>query len=271
MPHCDWYQATIDEYPQTVGDALLRELPGAIGFEAGRGRQNYHASMRVHDADGETLATILHGGPNGAPNAWASGDRAEAFSAVLRKCFPNVHRVTRFDSAEDVYGDYPTIRDRCRALAAPAGVSGYEIAAHGDEKGSTDYLGAKTSRVQHRCYEKGKQVAPLAQDPSSVPLNWVRLEVQWRPTKTARDPAAVVSADQVWGVSPWVQAIRREVIGAQVERLRSRPKMLSDDDICHAALIRQYGPYMSRLRIKEGSDAAFLTRLIADIERSLAR
>jgi hypothetical protein len=267
MSHCDWYQATIAEAPQRVGEALLAELPGAHGFEAGRGRQNYHHSMLVLDSDGETLATILHGGPNGDPNAWASGDRAEGFATVLRRLWPDAHRVTRFDSAEDIHGHYPTIRDRCRALAAPSGVSGYEIAAHGDEKGSTDYLGAKTSRVQHRCYEKGKQMAALVADPASVPLDWVRLEVQWRPDKQARDVAASVSAGEVWGVSPWVQAIAREVIGTDPDRLRSRPKLLSDFDRCHAAMLRQYGPHLGNVLAKEGSPSAFLARLMVDLER----
>lgn len=267
MPRCDWYQATIAEAPQRVGEALLAELPGAYAFEAGRGRQNYHHSMMVLDGAGETLATILHGGPNGDPNAWASGERAEAFSGVLRKLWPEAHRVTRYDSAEDLHGHYPTIRDRCRALAAPSGVSGYEIAAHGDEKGSTDYLGAKASRVQHRCYEKGKQMVGLVADPSSVALDWVRLEVQWRPDKQARDVAATVSPGEVWGVSPWVQAIARELIGSDPDRLRSRPKMLSDFDRCHRAMLNQYGPHLGKLLVKEGSPSAFLARLIADLER----
>lgn len=267
MPVCDWYQATIAEAPELVGELLLHELPGAYSFKPGKGRQNYHHSMMVLDAEGETLATVLHGGPNGDPNAWASGDRAEGFAAVLRKAFPDSHRVTRFDSAEDLHGHYPTIRDRCRALAAPSGVSGYEIAAHGSEKGSTDYLGAKSSRVQHRCYEKGKQMAGLVADPSTVPADWVRLEVQWRPDKDARSVAAMVSAGEVWGVSPWVQAIARDLIGTDPERLRSRPKPLSDFDRCHAAMLNQYAPHMGKLLKKEGSTAAFLARILADLER----
>lgn len=267
MPRCDWYQATIAERPERLGEALLAELPGARGFEAGRGRQNYHHSMLVLDGEGETLATILHGGPNGDPNAWASGDRAEPFADVLRKLWPDAHRVTRYDSAEDLHGHYPTIRDRCRALAAPSGVTGYEIAAHGDEKGSTDYLGAKTSRVQHRCYEKGKQMAALVADPALVPRDWVRVEVQWRPDKQAREVAAMVSPGQVWGVSPWTQAIAREVIGHDAERLRSRPKQLSDFDRCHAAMFRQYGPHLGDVLTREGSPSAFLARLLADLER----
>lgn len=262
MARLDWYQATIPERPQAVGEALLAELPGAYGFEAGRGRNNYHHSMMVLDADGETLATILHGGPNGDPNACASGEQSEAFAAVLRRCWPGVHRVTRLDSAEDLHGHYPTIRDHCRVLAAPSGVGGYEIAAHDTGKGSTDYLGAKASRVQLRCYEKGKQMAGLVADPSTVAADWVRLEVQWRPDKQARIGASSVSADQAWGVTPWVQAIARGVIGTNPDRLRSRPKELSDFEKCHAALLYQYGPHLHKYRERVGSDAAFVAGLL---------
>lgn len=263
MPRFDWYQATIAVAPQQLGEALLEHLPTAVGFQPGRGRQNYHHSMAVLDADGETLATVLHGGPNGDPNAWASGDRAEAFASVLRQLWPDAHRVTRMDSAEDLHGDYPAIRDRCRALAAPSGVSGYEIAAHGPEKGSTDYLGAKSSRVQHRCYEKGKQMAALVADPSAISLDWVRLETQWRPDKGGRSVAARASAAEVWGASPWVLAIARELIGLDTPRLRAQPRLLTDFERTHAAMLNQYGPHLGKLLAKAGG----LDRLLGDVER----
>lgn len=266
MTLCDWYQATIDEHPQAVGEALLEGMPGASGFKVARGLIGYHSAMLVLDDAGETCATILHGGSNGAPNAWASGERAEAFAAVLRKHWPDAHSVTRFDSAHDFRGHYPTVRDQCRALAAPRGVGGYEIAAHSTDKGSTDYLGAKTSRVQVRLYEKGKQLAAIVEDPTAIDLDWLRLEAQWRPDKVGRLIAARVSSDEVWGASPLTQAIAREVIGADPERLRPQPKPLSDFDRCHAAMIMQYGPHLSRLLVREGSPTAFLARLLVDIE-----
>ena len=267
MPHFDWYQATIAVAPQTLGEALLDALPGAHGFKAGRGRNNYHHSMAVLDSDGETLATVLHGGPNGDPNAWASGERAEAFAEVIRRLWPEAHRPTRIDSAADLLADYPTVRDRCRALAAPSRVSGFEIAAHGPEKGSTDYLGSKSARVQHRLYEKGKQMAGLVVDPSTVPANWLRLETQWRPDKSARAVASTVTPGEVWGVSPWVQAIAREVIGTNPERLRSRPKLLTDFERCHRAMLTMFGPHLTALFARHGNDAEAVGRLLlADLE-----
>lgn len=265
MARFDWYQGTIDAPAEEIGEGLRTSLPGAEAFRAGPGRQNYHHSMAVLNGDGETLATILHGGPNGNPNAYASGGNAEAFAATLRKLWPDQHKVTRLDSCEDLRGDYSAIRDRCRLLAAPAGVTGYEHAAHGEEKGSTDYLGASTSRVQHRCYEKGKQMAARVREADAVPLDWVRLEVQWRPDKGGRALAASVSPDDVWGVSPWVRSIAREVIGRCPDRLRAQPRLLTDFERTHAAFLLQYGPHLTRLHFKEGGAQGFLRRLLSDL------
>lgn len=268
MARFDWYQATIAAPPEEVGEALRVHLPGGEGFRAGPGRQNYHHSMAVLNGDGETLAMVLHGGPNGNPNAYASGHNAERFAQTVRRLWPDQHKVTRLDSCEDLRGDYASIRDRCRQLATPAGVTGYEHAAHDGDKGCTDYLGASTSRVQHRCYEKGKQMAARAKRGEAVPLDWVRLEVQWRPDKGARVVAASVSPDEVWGVSPWVRSIAREIIGRCPDRLRAQPKLLTDFERTHAAMLVQYGPHLSRLYAKEGGADGFLFRLLSDLRLS---
>lgn len=254
MPHFDWYQATISVMPEMVGEVLLSKFPGVHGFEARPGKNNYHHMMLALDTDGETLATIQHGGPNGHPNAFASGERAHEFAGLVRDVFPGKHLVTRVDSAEDLHGHYLTLRDRCRMIAASSGVTGgHEWAVHDNAKGSTDYIGSKTSRVQHRIYEKGKQLLALAKDPASIRIDHVRLEVQWRPDKHARSIASTVTPEQVWGVSPWVRTIARDIIGSNPDRLRARPKLLSNFDRCHRAFLKQYGPHIRQLRARSSS------------------
>ena len=59
------------------------------------------------------------------------------------------------------------------------------------------YLGANSSPVRCRLYAKGKQPGYR----SAGRPDWVRLEVQVRPQKTARKSYSAISADDTWGAS----------------------------------------------------------------------
>lgn len=263
----DWFQATVAEAPEAVGEALLERMPGAHAFDHRRGRQNYHHSTLLLDSEGDTLVTILHGGPNGDPNACASGRLAEPFADIVRELWPEQHRVTRLDSAVDLHGDFYALMERCRAIGAQAGVSGRAILPDDPEQGATYYMGASTSRVQQRLYEKGKQMAGLSVDPSAVARDWVRFETQWRPDKQARCLAATVTPDQVWGVSPWLRSIAAEMLGIDADRLRAQPQLLTTFERRHAAMIAQYGNHLRDLLDREGSPEVFLSKMLADLGR----
>lgn len=244
MARLDWYQATIDDYPRVVTDAIADELPGVSCLSHGRGRQNYHHSTTVIAASGDTLATVLHGGPNGAPNAFASGEQADAFAAIIRRHWPDAHRVSRLDSAEDVHGDFNAAVALCRSIGGSSRVKGQMIAPDDPADGATYYLGAPTSAVRFRLYEKGKQLRMSAADPSTIRPDWLRFETQFRPIRDAKHTAAGLTAAQVWGVSPWTIKIAQEGFAAAPDRVIVQPRLLTTFDRRDRALRRQFGAHI---------------------------
>lgn len=263
MPHFDWYQATVEAHPRELAEALM-ELPGAVEMVAGRGRQNYHNSMRITTADGDTLATVLHGGPNGAPNALASGEHAAGFADLIRRLWPEAHRVTRLDSAEDVRADFRPMHAACRAIAAAQGVKGESIVPDDLGDGSTYYMGARSSATRLRCYEKGKQLAPLALDPATCPDDWVRLEVQWKPIREARVTAATLTAGEVWGVSAWTRAVASQLLASNPDRIVVRPRLRTSYEARILAMQTQYGGLFDEMLSRHGTWAMVGEQIGAD-------
>ncbi|WP_235605818.1 replication initiation factor domain-containing protein, partial [Rhodanobacter thiooxydans] len=74
------------------------------------------------------------------------------------------------------------------------------------ELGRTQYLGASSSAVRARLYEKGKQ--PEFRHLSRFDL--CRLEIQVRPAKDAKDAYSKLSALEVWGASKWTRQLASE-------------------------------------------------------------
>jgi hypothetical protein len=256
MAHFDWYQATVDEYPLGLVEGLM-EMPGAFDFDRGRGRNNYQESVKILDRGGGVLATVLHGGLNGAPNAYGSGEHAEPFSAILRKYWPDAHRVTRVDSAEDVIGDFDDLVRSLELIGEQHGIDGERIAKskhNRKAKGDTYYLGSNQSSVQHRAYEKAQQLLSMKKvRPGDVDENLLRCEAQWRPVRDARSIAAKLSADEMWGVSPLLRHIASQVLEKAALRVPVRPRLRTTHEARVAAFKRQYGSLMHDMLRDHGS------------------
>lgn len=244
MAQFDWYQATVDAYPRMLGDALM-EMPAAHDLRHGRGRMNYRESVEITDASGDVLATFLHGGANGAPNAYASGSNAEAFASIIRRHWPDAHRVTRLDSAEDFRGDFDELVPRLRAIGQAHSVAGNLDANDDPDQGDTYYLGRPSSAVRFRAYEKSKQLVATKQcKPEDVEPDLLRLEAQWRPVRDARTTASRLDPEAVWGVSPVLRHIASDVLAKAPERVTVRPRLRTTYEQRLAAFTNQYSGLM---------------------------
>ena len=76
------------------------------------------------------------------------------------------------------------------------------------ELGRTYMVGAASSPIRARLYEKGRQpeYRHLARD------HWCRLELQIRPQKDAKAEYSKLSAMDVWGASKWTRQLAEEVL-----------------------------------------------------------
>jgi hypothetical protein len=203
MVRFDAYSAT------TSGVNPLRfiELAMRPGDEVkqGKGFHTFGERAAIKDASGDEVASVMWGGRQGdRVMIEVKGVRTPEAVERLRSDFP--HRCTRVDSCADFErpGAFEELLEPVLKAKADFRLYGER---RGDwefpELGRSQYLGANSSAVRARLYEKGKQ-------PEYRHLNrpnLCRLEIQIRPQKDAKTVYAELSATQVWGASKWTRQL----------------------------------------------------------------
>jgi hypothetical protein len=266
----DWYQATIPDRPEPLISALacLSDQPS---IRDGNGLHGYRNRTDILD-QGNVVASILHGGQNGHPNAWASGEFAPAFAEVLRSVRP-VHFVTRCDSCLDF--EEPGLFDRVSALLLDFADRTHlktSLAGdwHGREDGRTLYLGSPSSLVRLRWYEKGRQLAKLLAIEGIHRPDWCRLELRVRPEGFRRELAASCPPEEVWGFSRWSSRALRTVSAIDVRRAAPSLVTKSSDDRAFRHMVSQYAGVLLRMQEKIGTPADVGISIFQEIERMIA-
>lgn len=256
MAQFDWYQASVDCPPRIMADALM-SLPGAHEMEHGRGRLNYSESCTIRTDGGDAIATVLHGGKNRVLSAVASGDSAPAFAALIRSTWPDAHRVTRVDTAQDVRTDFGTAHAALQVIAATHGIKGHSIIPDDPADGATYYMGASTSSNRLRLYEKGKQSAKLAGTTDGFDLGSVRFEAQLRPVREGRLVAAKLSPDEAWGSTGWLRTIARQNFEFAAGAVVMHGRMPTSVERSERAMFDQYGGVLRRMHSRFDTSAQF--------------
>lgn len=241
--------------------SVLAGLEADLGAEVvtGVAMHGYESGWDLK-ADGSVVARVLYGGNGGWPHAWGSSDETEPFVSAVRGRWPDRHRVTRMDAAEDFDGEGTW--DRLYGVSVGlADERGLKIDQAGDWHreiaGRTFYLGGRKSAVRARLYEKGKQLRGLALDGGAdISTDLVRLEVQVRPEGPARDWAAFGEPEEAFGYADWTCELARQLLGLDVERVHIRERRESDDARAIEWLVRQYGEHLERLAERRGGWAA---------------
>lgn len=259
----DWYAATVrdDRVGANKGsvlvDSLASELGATVSLDRPRLGYGEHAVLR---RGGDVVGHVLHGGIQPWPNAYASGDASDEFVPALRTLWS--HDVTRADAAQDFIGEaaWDRLYPLCLDLADERRLSVSQAGDwHRGIEGRTLYIGSRKSGCFARLYEKGKEQvakAPSAEQARMVPADWVRLELECRPSKETRSLVSKMSPDQVFGMTAWSMELRHRIDGVQVPRVAMKGWRVSDDDRALAFMLRQYGPTLMRKKAAVGSWAA---------------
>ena len=250
----DWYSGTFTEDVGELVGAFAANLGAEV--EEGRGLHGYTRGYELKNATG-TVARFLGGGPNGRPTGWASGEDTDAFVDVARGLYPDRHYVTRFDSAEDFVSPdaFEELQSACLTIADERRLKVNQAGDwHRREEGRTIYIGSRKSPVFIRLYEKGLQMrAKVAEGADEIPSDWVRLEVQVRPGRHARDRAAVSTPEEAWGFSGWTQELSSRVLALEVERVPITVWRQPDDERAFDFMMKQYGDMLERRVQRLGS------------------
>lgn len=238
---CDWYSGTINEGVDNIIETLCDDL-GGTEIRPTAGPPQYDACHGIFSADPnpEPLLIVAHGGNNdAAPHFRARGFRAEAACRLIRQHFP-VHKVSRLDVAIDFIepGIYELISGKMAAIHKRSGIRTRTINHDVPEMGRTHYLGARSSRVMTRLYEKDKQ---LEQAGKSFALGHTRLEAEIKPKGSAdRLKWASVGLEDAWGGSPATAQLVREVLSLGPEPIRREPQKMRSEEERLINLLTQY-------------------------------
>jgi hypothetical protein len=267
----DFYQATIDDDHQKVTETLAIGL-AADDVEMSGGLHGYTRRASIKRGD-HVVASVLSGGANGNPSAWASGEDTEPFVHLVRAVWGDSHRVSRMDSAMDfdgtgswdrLYTKATTIADESKLKTS---VAGDWI---GREDGRTLYVGSRKSPSFVRLYEKGLQLRKDAPPEivATLSTDWVRLENQVRPQRESRSKAATATPAEVFGYARFTQKLAAQCADLEVARVPIREWTEGDDARAYRYGVKQYGNTFARMVAASGvSWAEFGVQLGLDIEK----
>lgn len=250
MLRFDAYTATTQAAkPADLVQLVADVVPVSEGWtlRQGKGFHTFGERIAFKGADGGEFASVSWGGRQGErAMIEVKGEHTPKAVEALRSRFP--HRCTRVDSCADF--DAPRAFQRllraCQQVKRAHRIIGGKAGDWDDfpEKGRTLYLGAKTSPVRLRLYEKGKQpeYAHLARP------NWARIEVQVRPAKEAKSEFAALSAQEVWGASKWSRDLAALVLAEHVDpHPAGTTYRLTERDAALRWMCKQYGAHLVSL------------------------
>lgn len=231
-PHLDWASLTVQLPPERIVDALRRKVRGAWRVQSvAPHNKGYAQAFEVLDGTEDPLCTVEAGASHGWNLITATGTQpnAEVLEAVrLLAAQGAAARATRLDSAIDVFGgDFDQLAGLVESAAKRpkngAPVRSFE--RWDSPTGRTLYVGSRAAAVRVRVYEKGREQRSKGND--DAPLDWVRLELQWRPAGVKRAAALDFTPAEIWGASAWTADVARQLLHDDVQHVAATPEMTS--------------------------------------------
>ena len=245
MIRFDAYTATTKAAkPSDLLGLLVQQTGLGVTFKQGKGFHTFAERIAVKDESGSEVGSISWGGAQGDRVMFeVKGENTPGAVKALRGAYE--HRVTRVDACADfdAPGAFEALLAPCIEIKKQHKLRGEKAGDWEDfpEFGRTLYLGASTSAVKARMYEKGKQ-------PEYLHLgkpDWCRLELQVRPAKEAKEAFATLSPSEVWGASKWSRALAAKVLD---EHISPHPAgttyRLSERDKALSWMVKQYGHHL---------------------------
>ena len=247
-----------DAYTATTRAAKYDDLVNILlhlgdKVRQGKGHHGFKERVSVVSRCGTEAGSVSWGGTHGSLiMIEAKGERTPEVVDHLRSKYE--HRCTRVDSCYDVEepGAFEKLLQPCLQVKKNYKLKGSKAGDWEDfpEDGRTLYVGANTSPVKLRLYEKGHQ-------PEYRHLNrpdWVRIELQVRPTKDAKDVYSTADSLAVWGASAWTRELAGLVLESQLAPLPAGTTYRLDDrERALRFMCKQYGAHLVGLRNELGT------------------
>jgi hypothetical protein len=202
--------------PYQLVDVLVEVAGQEHTAVQGRGLHTFGHRLAIKDSSGSEIGAVQWGGRQGDLSMIeVKGEPTpEAVEALRARYW---HRVTRVDACADFDAPraFESLLEPCMGVKAKHRLKGERRGDWEDfpEEGRTLYLGAPSSAVRVRLYEKGKQpeYRHLARP------NWARIEVQARPAKEAKSDFNKLTAAEVWGAATWTRDLAAQALQNHVD------------------------------------------------------
>lgn len=255
LPRLDW-AAYSAECTSPELDDLLTSVYGNSTEDA-KGMNSYWHARHWRADDDRRLATMMWGGKNPDPFAFATSEDAGLLSLALTTSGMPL-RLTRGDVCIDV--EYPGAFDRLyEELCLVAVKSGLNLLLIEDPKrpdrGRTLNVGSRSGRGFVRLYEKGKKEDPSRPD-------WVRFELELKPqTRAEKAHCATLEPLDLLGVIRWVRVFVAAQFDFAAAAAPARAARRGDDAAALDALVKQYGKVLGREIARRGREYTLLQLL----------
>lgn len=261
----DWSATTHDGREDVVND-LLDSL-GAVVWLPGKGLQGWSQSVKGYDAGGYALGAVYFGG--GREDVHVVSTSAAADDARLGVVGMDRARTARVDTRVDSLVPFEDLTGLLEEAANTYGsrIVKMESSQRGESLGRTVYLGAPSSAVRVRLYEK------WLESPGQYVEGTNRVEVQLRPPSKAKERVSSWSRAQTFCASKVTRDLAN-MLGADLAPKSSLHVAKGTPDLERTLQVmgEQYGSAVERwLRVSGGDVDKVLDHLIRSDDSLLGR
>lgn len=243
----DWSSTTHDGRDLIVND-LVDALGGAVVLPA-KGLQGWSQSVKAFDRDGYALGSVYFGGGREDVHVVSTSAAADAGRRAVLDLDSDA-RTARVDTRVDTLVPFEDLRVVCEIAAGKKARVDYWLSRQGGEsRGRTIYVGAPTSMVRVRVYEK------WLESPGQYVEGTNRVEVQLRPPSRAKGAVSGWSAAETFCASQLTRRLASE-LGTEIARPGSLQKSRGTPDLEETmrSMGEQYGPAFERWLSVSGGD-----------------
>lgn len=201
----DW-SATTQPVREGVLDDLTLAMKPALVLP-GKGKQGWANGVRLFDTRGDELGSIYWDKRRDDVHVESTGEAAET---VRSSVVGEMVRTARVDTRVDTLESFEALEEICFDAAATYGSQVTKMQSWGGKTpGRTVYVGAPSSAIRVRVYEKWRQ------SPGEYVEGTNRVEVQLRPPSNAKEKVSGWTREQTFCASK-VTASLAEALGQVV-------------------------------------------------------
>lgn len=256
----DWTATTHEGRPGIVNDVVERW--GAHVVTPGRGLQGWSQSVDAFDGDGYKIGSVYYGAAREDVHVLSTSAAADSARRLVLDLDPQA-RTARVDTRVDSLVPF---EDLAGVLEDAAGIYGSQIVTmekrvRGESQGRTVYLGAPTSAVRVRLYEK------WLESPGEYVEGTNRVEVQLRPQSKVKGRVSSWSPAETFCASKVTQHLAA-ALGASAVPASSLHVAKGTPDLERTLDVmgQQYGPAVARwLSLSAGDVDTVLDRLLRSV------